>query len=88
MTPPLLADAAPDVASFGNTYGPYAFGVASLLLIWYFIVRPELVRSRVDLDKVQVITAAQKATAELLEKIVERLERATEQIERHTGVRE
>jgi hypothetical protein len=90
MTPLALLASAPPVGpavSYGATYGPYAFGVASLLLIWYVIVRPEMARSRVDLDKVKVITDAQSATAALLERLTERLERAAERLEHHTEAR-
>ena len=44
------------VVEYGKLYGPYAFGVASLLLIWFSIVKPELQRSAIDLKAVQAIT--------------------------------
>lgn len=31
-----------------TVYGPYAFGVASLLIVWYTIVAPQLDRQAVD----------------------------------------
>lgn len=31
-----------------TVYGPYAFGVASLLIIWYTIVSPQLARQSID----------------------------------------
>lgn len=36
------------VALFLDRYGPYGFGVAALLLIWFLIVGPELERSKTD----------------------------------------
>lgn len=34
--------------SFATIYGPYAFGVASLLIIWFSIVKPELDHRAID----------------------------------------
>lgn len=34
--------------TFATIYGPYAFGVASLLIIWFSIVKPELDHRAID----------------------------------------
>ena len=34
----------------GSQYGPYAFGIVSLMTIWFFIVGPELTARRIDYD--------------------------------------
>ena len=47
---------------FAQLYGPYAFGVASLLLIWFAIVKPELNNRAIDF----------KAHAEVLATLAER----------------
>jgi len=71
-----------------TVYGPYAFGVVSLLLIWFFIVRPELARNQLDFDKQQSIVetqmniaATQKQTAETLDRTASRLEQVTTRLE-------
>lgn len=79
------------MASFATrvimVYGPYAFGVASMIIIWFFIAKPELDRSRKLEDKLQVVvdglTTVQAAqletsrnterTAIILDAIVDRL---------------
>jgi hypothetical protein len=51
-----------------TVYGPYAFGVASLLLIWYMIVSPQLERQAVDYRKnEEVIISLQQVSATSLE---------------------
>lgn len=78
------------IMSFGQLYGPYAFGVASLLLIWFTIVKPELNQRNFDfkaqmevLQSLNERDVAQKeiansmaATSAVLERIVTRLENA------------
>jgi len=38
------------VLMVAQVYGPYAFGMCSLLLIWFTIVQPELMRSKIDYE--------------------------------------
>lgn len=49
-----------------SAYGPYAFGVTSLLLIWFTIVAPELKSRQLDYDKHTEIVSQQKAMAETM----------------------
>lgn len=70
-----------------KTYGPFAFGVAALLLIWGMIVQPEMDRRTIDYDahkqllsaqqeivsSQREITASQAATAKMLEQLVHEL---------------
>lgn len=49
-----------------SAYGPYAFGVTSLLLIWFTIVAPELKSRQLDYDKHTEIVTQQKAMAETM----------------------
>ena len=74
---------------FSTTYGPYAFGVISLLIVWFAIVRPELSDKQMDLKAHQEIMSQQKdqcnslertssnlkETSTIQERIVDRLER-------------
>lgn len=73
---------------YGNIYGPYAFGVTSLLIIWFSIVKPELNQRALDFeqqseilkqmatrDQAQAQTAQSlNVTALVLERIVNRLD--------------
>lgn len=56
-------------------YGPYAFGFVSMLVMWHFIVAPELARRTIDHEaNVKVIrvledvTRSTEATSRTLEK--------------------
>ena len=49
-----------------SAYGPYAFGVTSLLIIWFTIVAPELKSRQLDYDKHAEIVSQQKAMAETM----------------------
>ncbi len=55
---------------FGKTYGPYAFGVLSLLLVWFSIVAPELREARAQ---GQIISERQSATAAATAQITKNL---------------
>lgn len=68
---------------FGERYGPYAFGLLSLLLIWFIIVRPELEGNRVNftrqealVEQMRVIMIEQVKTADTLERTAEVLDKA------------
>lgn len=72
-----------------TVYGPYAFGVASLLIVWYTIVGPQLDRQAVDFEKnekhveaiqnvassMEAISRSMERTAVVLESVVERMEK-------------
>ncbi|MFN7019895.1 MAG: hypothetical protein ACK4WH_01030 [Phycisphaerales bacterium] len=58
-----------------TVYGPYAFGVICLMVIWTFLVKPELQASRLDRDAISGFVHA-------LDKIADRFERAAERIEK------
>ena len=49
-----------------SAYGPYAFGVTSLMVIWFTIVAPELRNRQLDYDKHAEIVSQQKAMAETM----------------------
>jgi len=74
------------IIQFGDRYGPYAFGVMALLLIWFVIVRPELARSKTDYEEfnrgAQVLrdtSQTMRITADVMERTSIRLERMAEQ---------
>jgi hypothetical protein len=72
-----------------TVYGPYAFGVCSLLIVWYTIVAPQLDRQAVDYEKnerhieslrsvassMEAISRSMERTAVVLDSVVERMER-------------
>jgi len=70
---------------FSDTYGPYAFGLIALLIIWYAIVHPQLERTKVDYeeftrgaDTMQDAAQTLRHTAEVMERTSVRLERMDE----------
>lgn len=71
-----------------KVYGPFAFGIVSLLIIWLLIIKPELENKQLDFDTQKVlieqlsqetrqsqeIARTMRDTALILERIVNRLE--------------
>ena len=76
-----------------TVYGPYAFGVASLLIVWYTIVGPQLDRQAVDYERnerhiealrgvvggMEAISRSMERTAVIMEQVVERMEKQAKQ---------
>ena len=69
---------------FGDRYGPYAFGVASLLIIWTMIVSPQLEATKVNyeshqrvVDQMRDIVAMQRELAVTLKDAIMAMERIT-----------
>jgi hypothetical protein len=58
-----------------TVYGPYAFGVASLMMIWYTIVGPQLERQAVDYAKNEAVVDSLKSVATSMELISRSMER-------------
>ena len=58
-----------------TVYGPYAFGVSSLLLIWFTIVGPQLERQAVDYTKNESVVDSLKSVASSMEMISRSMER-------------
>ncbi len=72
-----------------TVYGPYAFGVVSLLIVWYTIVGPQLDRQAVDYQEnekhikalhdvstsMETLSRSMERTAMVLEGIVDRMEK-------------
>lgn len=75
-------------SKIANQYGPFAFGVVSLLVIWYAIMAPELDRKQLDFEQHKTLLQQQhqenlqqaetaetlRDTARVLEKIVDKIE--------------
>lgn len=64
-----------------TVYGPYAFGVASLLLIWFTIVAPQLDRQAVDFEKNQKAVESLQNVASSMEAISRSMERTANVLE-------
>lgn len=58
-----------------TVYGPYAFGVASLLIIWFTIVSPQLERQSVDFQKNESLIESLRSVATTMETISRSMER-------------
>lgn len=70
-------------------YGPYAFGLASLLVIWLYIVQPQLQMQALDfsaqqaaIDALQELNSSQRSTADILAKTSSSLEIVSATLER------
>lgn len=69
------------LGAFGDRYGPYAFGVVSLLLIWFVIVKPELENSRLDVGKQEAIVLKQQEIVTQLTNVSASLEATSKTLE-------
>ena len=83
------ASAKEAVESLVKVYGPFAFGIVSLLVIWFSIISPELNRKQLDFEtysglikqhqtenqQTETIARALHDTAIILDKVTQRLER-------------
>jgi len=58
-----------------TVYGPYAFGVASLLLIWFTIVGPQLDRQKVDFEKNEKVVESLRSVSSAMENVSRSMER-------------
>lgn len=79
----MLTSAALDsfMSEFLKKYGAFAFGLASLFLVWYGIAKPLISESKIDTASLSQMAEANrdtslalKDTASALERIVTRLE--------------
>lgn len=70
------------VKQLGERYGPYAFGLVSLLVVWYAIVAPTLEINRVDTNAFKELSQRQSETALLLARTAERLDTIAARLER------
>ncbi len=61
------------IEGVAKTYGPYAFGVVSLLVIWVVIIGPQLEAHRLDFETHQSIVETSRDTALILDKVVSKL---------------
>jgi len=69
------------VQLLSTVYGPYAFGMISLLIIWYTIVSPQLERQAVDYDKNEKAVEALRGVASSMETISRSMERTATVLE-------
>ena len=77
------------VESLVKVYGPFAFGIVSLLVIWFSIISPELNRKQLDFEQystlikqhqsvnqqTETVARAMHDTAMILDKVTQRLEK-------------
>lgn len=64
-----------------SAYGPYAFGLASVLLIWYTIVGPQLERQQIDFNKNAEAVSNLEQVAEAMDSISRSIERTATVLE-------
>jgi hypothetical protein len=70
------------VSLLASTYGPYAFGVVSLLIVWFAIVKPELQRSVLDFTAMQSITSELRMVQDVSAKVSHQQEMTAKTMER------
>jgi hypothetical protein len=58
-----------------TVYGPYAFGMVSLLIVWFFIVAPQLDRQQIDYEKNEKVVESLRSVATSMEAISRSMER-------------
>lgn len=83
MSPPTTATAAMKNnhwREYERRYGPYGFGVVSLLVVWIYVVAPELKSSRHDANIMLQAAEQQKAVADSLRDTGRVLERSSDQL--------
>jgi hypothetical protein len=75
------------VQLIATVYGPYAFGVASLLIIWYTIVSPQLARQTIDhqanielVRSLSIVVQTSETTSRTLERTTVLLEVMIQQL--------
>lgn len=67
-----------------TVYGPYAFGVVSLLIIWYSIVSPQLERQAIDYQKNEEVVASLRSISQSMESASRSMERTALILDRIT----
>ena len=70
------------IPKYLDRYGPFAFGVASLLLIWFLIVAPFMESRTLDFDKHREILETQREIASALERTSQTLDNIATRLEK------
>lgn len=70
---------------YERRYGAYAFGVASLLIIWFAIVKPELQAQRTDAVALSKVASSMEAAAKTLDATADTMKDAA-QIQRESAM--
>lgn len=69
------------VRLLSTVYGPYAFGICSLMIIWFSIVGPTLERQAIDFKKNEEAVRALEQVASSMEAISRSMERTATVLE-------
>lgn len=75
-----------------RSYGPYAFGIVSLLVMWQFIVRPEIDNNKINAqallqaaESIKTAADSTKQTAEINKYVTQRLDAIVTRLEKYDG---
>ena len=68
------------ISLLANAYGPYAFGVLSLLIVWFSIVKPELNSRALDFASQMEIVEAQRNNIDGMRSIASTMESTADSI--------
>ena len=66
-----------------SNYGPIAFGLVSVLVLWKVIVGPSLEKNRVDVTAIKAVADQMHAIAMTTKSTVDRLEAIALRLENH-----
>lgn len=78
----LAQDGISSTLNLVNQFGPVAFGLIAVLVIWQFIFKPFLAENRIDTEALKTITLTAKETAVLLNSVSQNLDRTADRLER------
>jgi len=59
--------------SYVKNYGPFAFGIITLLILWFSIVKPQMDRQALDWDGQYKVTQQLFISVEALNKVTQQL---------------
>ena len=65
VMPPVVKDVS---ETLFKQYGPFAFGIISLLMIWNMVVAPELERKNLDFEQMNHLVSQQREVIQQQEK--------------------
>lgn len=72
------------VTFYLKTFGPSAFGVLTLILIWQFIVAPQLEASKLNFDKLEQISEQKRQLIVKMLEVSQSLERTANTMQQTT----
>ena len=76
-----IASKAFSIDTIIKSYGPHAFGLITVLVIWFAMMKPQLDAARVDFSRMEDITKSLDSVSNNLEHVVKSNERISANLE-------